>query len=436
MKLLKFVLPLVAVCGFSASTAMAKNCDGGFEINERDIQAVKQHLKTKRDMRLSDKHDDLNISGDIRWEYKHIEEEIDNDDQRGNGSHGVGDSDGNQTLGTTKFGENEWDVEFNLYFDYTAESTWAHVHLEFDNCAGIEQREAVNNSYYCGSGSCHELCLRSAYFGYNVFEEGSSRLDTEWGRWDMYNIFDSRVQFQHRYDGALFTYSNSFEDVGDFYIKGGYFIIDSLASNTGYAVEVALVDMLDVGLDLKYSYTDYKGAQDRYGNSTGNGSDNCKNQWRARISQFTAAYHFNPEFVNEDIKLYGAFLMNHSAQNNGSAGGSGDDIGWYLGLMIGGIQGEGDWSVDFNYQWVKAQLIPDFAVSGVGTGNVNGFDRYSAPFTGNTNYHGFQLEGGYALTDNLLILGEVEWSTEESSAANNGNSTDYIKYELEMMYSF
>jgi hypothetical protein len=310
--------------------------------------------------------------------------------------------------------------------------------------AGISH-ECYDSNYECGSGECDQVCLRSAYFGYNIFDEGTSRLDVEVGRWDMYNIFDSRVQFQNRFDGMLVTYSNSFEDVGDFYVKGGMFVIDSIASNWGYAIETGLVDIVDLGLDIKYSFTDYKKASDRKGKTYSDVSP-CVRAWNARISQLAAAYHFNPEFVNEDIKLYGAFLMNHSAKSSGTP----DDVGkerlaWYLGVMIGGIEGEGDWSVDANWQHVEAQAMPDFAVSGIGNGNVLGYcyhswDYQSGVGLGNTNYCGIQVEGAYALTDNLLIVAEFEWSTEDNKKAGtfgvNKVETDYVKYELEFMYSF
>lgn len=452
MRLLKRIIPALLLSAFFVAPVAATNSDAS-EINERDIQAVKQLLKVKRDQRLSDKEDDLNISGDIRFEFKHISEETKGTamgsvkrNERGNGAgNGLGGaaSDNNQTF----FGANEFGIEFNLYFDYTAERTWAHAHLEFDNCAGISHSCEVNGfDYECGSGSCSEICLRSAYFGYNIFEEGSSRLDIEMGRWDMYAIFDSRVQFQHRYDCVLVTYSNSFEDVGDFYVKGGMFVIDSIASNWGYAVEVGLVDIVDMGLDVKYSFVDYKKASDRYGKtadgSGAGGPSPCVRAWNSRISQISAAYHFNPDvdYLNYDMKLYGAFIWNHSAKSAHTPAGVGsEDMAWYIGLQVGGIQGEGDWAIDVNYQSVEAQAVPGYAISGVGLGNVNG-DCYHADngfdtFAGNTNYQGFQLESAFALTDNLLFVSELEYTWEESSASG-ALKRDYMKSEIELMYSF
>ncbi len=439
MKLLKYMLPLVVVCGFTASSLQASSSSSTSEINERDIQAVKQHLKTKRDMRLSDKHDDLNISGDIRFEYKCLEEEKqtspgNKEDQRGNATTGFGSP--------ILHGSSEFGVEFNLYLDYTAERTWAHVHLEFDNAAGISH-ECDDGNYTCGSGECDQICLRSAYFGYNIFEEGTSRLDVEVGRWDMYALFDSRVQFQNRFDGVLVTYSNSFEDIGDFYVKGGMFVIDSLSSAWGYAAEIALVDIVDIGLDVKYSFVDYTRSSDRSGHTAAAGSP-CVLSHKARISQFALAYHFNPEFVNEDIKLYGAFSINHSAKSAHTPDQAGaEDIAWYVGAMIGGIQGEGDWAVDANYQHVEAQAMPDYAVSGIGTGNANGYCYHmggGSHAQSNTNYQGFQIEGAYALTDNLVISAEAEFSSEENKKAIRDatatDKVDYTKYEIEFLYSF
>ena len=425
MRILKMMIPTLAV-----ALGLTVPLSAEFEINERDIQAISQHLKTKRDMRLSDKHDDLNISGSIAFEYKHYSEEKAGVEQRGNATKAKGTApDG---------GQNEFDVEFNLYFDYTAERTWAHVHMEFENDAGV-MHLCQDGNYECGSGECDQICLYSAYFGYNIFEEGTSRLDIEVGRWvGMYAIFDSRVQFNDCYDGFLLTYSNSFEDVGDFYIKGGAFVVDSVASNWGYAVEAGLVDIADLGLDLKYSFVDYAHGQDRRGFGIAEfSSGSCATVWNFRISQFSAAYHFNPEFVNEDIKVYGAFLINHSAKSSTSPAGVGkENLAWYVGLMIGGVQAEGDWAVDANYQSVEAQAVPEFGVSGIGIGNVGGNCWAHDKTAGNANYCGFQVEGAYALTDNILVIGEFEISDENSKAANMGTSRDYLKFEAELLYQF
>ncbi len=421
----------------------------GAEINERDMQAIKQLLNEKRDHRLTDKHDSLSISGDIRFEIKNIKEERDESaaavppngvktKERSNDSGSFGTA---PIAGTLEFG-----VEFNLYVDYTADQTWAHVHLEFDNDGGITHDCDSNNNgnYECGSGECDQICLKSAYFGYNILDD-DHRLDIEVGRWDMYNIFDSMIQFQNRYDGLLLTYSTNFEDVGDFYVKGGMFVIDSLASNWGYAAEVALLDLMEIGLDLKYSFTDYTKGSDRSG-WTYDQESPCVRAWKARISQFSAAYNFEPDwtYLNQPTTIYGAFLINHSAKAAGTPSSVGkENLAFYVGIRLGKIEAEGDWSVDINYQRVEAQSIPDFAVSGIGAGNVRGTCYHKASIMpinqlGNVNYQGLQVDSAYALTENLTFISEGDYSWEVNSDAFNAGTTGrkYIKSELELMYSF
>jgi hypothetical protein len=92
--------------------------------------------------------------------------------------------------------------------------------------------------------------------------------------------------------------------------------------------------------------------------------------------------------------------VNHSAKKIGTPSDIGkENLAWYVGAMVGGIQGEGDWVIDFNYQRVEAQALPDFSVSGVGNGNVSRFC-----------YHGLQSNTVASALSNLRFRVESHQS--------------------------
>lgn len=486
MKLLKYVMPLVAACGiFSAQATFGQEFDPADysmdAIDERDSQAVRQFLRTKRGLFLEDKVNNLNISGDVRAEYKHICEKHEGVKLRDNCSEDLSDAlefevGGHDAFGDEAnhkpFGKNEFDIELNLYFDYVAERTWASAWLEFDNNAGtmhccrvvdfhdvqefdsgdedevdVDNTEVDANAHQrapCDSGTCSKICLRSAYFGYNIFEEGTSRLDIEVGRRPFYKVFDSRVQFNGNFDGVLLKYSNSFDGVGDFYVQGGSFVIDNVSNHFGWIVEAALLDIANINLDFKYSFHYQSCNKSRYCRG-----DDLENQLHREctflhdigISQFTLAYHFNPEMLRTDVTLYGAFLVNHSADNRRWATTPShkdrESLAWYAGVMMGQLEGEGDWMVDFNFQGVEAQAVGQCDVSGIGRGNAMGIcllpNRLHENF-GNTNYMGFLLESAYAITDNLIAGVEYEHSWEYTKKI--GGKHRYRKFELQFMYGW
>ncbi len=423
MRFLKALLALTMVAGPLAATT-----SGG--IQERDIQAVKGFLKTKRERRLSDKHDELGIAADVRFEYQHKNEKIDGVKQRGNAK-----------TGTVAKGEDEFDVEVNIYFDYQGDTTFGTVKLEFDNDAGISHTCPPN--YKCGSGQCDSICLEIAMFGWHLWEQDDMRLDVKMGRNNLYAILDSRVQYQARFDGVLLEYHNTFEDIGKFYTKAGLFVVDSLATNWTYFVEVGLMDIASTGLDLKYSFIDWTKSQDRSGHGiflpgtkTPNPDGVCALSWNFRNSQFSMAYNMKPEWLDHKVKLYGALVVNHAAKRETTPHGRKENLAFYVGGTVGSAKGEGEWSVDSNYQYVEAQSVAEFEATGIGRGNVGKRCYATSAYAGNTNYHGVLVEGLYCFTDYVKVDLEAEFSWELDRAAGNDEKVCFSKYEIEFIYSF
>lgn len=425
----RYFLPALAVCGLAATAAFGS--DDIERISERDAQAVKQFVYGKRAMMLSEKSDSLALSADVRFEWQALSEKHNGLKHRGGGS-------GPQTNGVAAYGSHEFDVEVNIYMDYTAERSWAKIQLQLDNMAGGATGCANQTSSTLNvqeSGTSDKLSLKQAYMGYNILEEGTSRLDVEIGRRNFYHVFESRVQFLNRFDGILLRYSNAFEGVADFYVNGGLFVIDSVTDNYGWVVELGFNDILDFGLDLKYSFIDWThDGADRNGGSAPTGYGARK--YEQRNSQISGAYHLDPEMINTHVKVYGGFLMNHAARSRTETGDKKERLAWYLGVMFGEIQGEGDWAVDINYQNVEAQAIGDHDVSGIGRGNAIGvcFPASTNNDGGMANYKGFQVEGQYALTDHITLNLELDYAKAESSSI--GDSLKYRKLEVEVMYAW
>lgn len=481
MKLLRWLPIAVAAVGMTATAAADYSSPD--EFNERDFESVLNYIKCKRSIPMMEKACDLRISGDIRFEWENIKEKRNGKRMRGKGAltnpgwyNGV------------RIPNNEFDVEFNLMLDYVGNCTWAVAHLEFDNNGGIARNprnclgypvangkaavDFVNGDPEgCqGSGTRNQLCVRKAFFGWNVYEECNARLDIEVGRRNLYDVFDSRVMFQSCFDGFLLRYTNCFECIGDFYVNLGGFVVDENSNHFGWAVEFGLLDIADYGFDFKYSFIDWSksgknrcGVEDPY--------------WMGyNVSQFYFAYNLNPELLCSRSKIYLAFLFNHDADSRTYTSNpykppasptvaaasrewtlDKNNFGWYIGFLVGDVCKEGDWSFDINYQYVEQNVFPECDLSGIGKGNVRGIPASINPAYGWLNYQGVRMEMLYALTDNLVLHPSWEYSENIDGVISNGRNgvdatgvdiqpgsaevgqgvdSQYSKFELEVIYAF
>lgn len=431
MKLLRYLLPVVIVAVTMVTSLFAQ------PVRDRDFEAVHEYLNSKRTMDVIEKGHNLTISGDIRTEWRHITERQDGVKLRG-GEFQFLETDPDRPL----LGRNEFDAEFNLYFDYVCDRAWGVVWLEFDNAAGVERFTGqckIDPQACGGSGRCDFLCLQKAYMGYNVCCDGETRFDVELGRRPLWTVFDSRVQFNARFDGLLLKYSTNYDCWGDFYVWLGGFLVDERVDWFSLVTEIGLLNIGDWGLDFKYSYINWP--------KLGGGKNRCKIRnplgWEFRVSQWLLAYNFDPELICAPAKLYGAFLWNSAAKSRRFVTDpktpliltdpKKKGIGWYVGVIIGEVFQEGDWSLDINYQVVEAQCIPDCDVSGIGRGNI--FENtFTSTGRGNGNYKGWRVEGLYALTDNLSFDLSIEWSRADDSSI--GGKHTFSQLELEAIYAF
>src|SRR6185503_12057754 len=99
------------------------------------------------------------------------------------------------------------------------------IQLQFDNPAGIRaypdgrvtpvKHGWTGKHTMFGSGILSNLAMRKAYWGYNIFEEGTSRFDFEIGRRRLRDVYDSKIEFHNFFDGITLKYANSFEGIMD-----------------------------------------------------------------------------------------------------------------------------------------------------------------------------------------------------------------------------
>ncbi len=483
-------MPILVAAGFTSAAIHAQQQqETAFERqrNETDDTPLREFVQSKENIDVKKKANNLDISGDVRFEWRSLYEKgvvlcLEDPDSstlsendiariqavreqyrslRGNGYVD------NNNLPLSHI---DFDIEFNLKLKYSFGRSWASAHLQFDNPAGIRGRNPCFDDYpifnCCGtnverrvrgdqrysgkgSGESDRLNLKRAFMGYNIWADGKQRLDIEFGRRKLDDIFFSEIQFSNRFDGILLKYANAINDDTDWYWETGGFVIDERVNHFGFATEIGVLNLFDVGLDLRYSFIDW----------IKHGKNRCKVRnplgTQFAISQFSFVYTINPEFDCKVIpfEFYGGFLINHAARREVFTRWKKKNLGGFGGLTIGVVRKEGDWAIDIEYLMVQAQAVSDIDVSGVSRGNIldenltdiipvdvrGAGGRYSServyfPRRGAANFKGWRFEFLYAITDNLSVQTVYEYSREEDRRI--GGPHRYADCEIEMIYAF
>ena len=432
MKFLRYLLPaVIAACGWSSQADAASSDAYGTsqQASERDFSALTEFVKTKRAMTIEEKGGNMNLSGDIRGEWYFMKSRTNGKSDLG---YGTTDRWGNRKIKryfaprglknflTTKkeklayrkvrndllapFNTSEFGIEANVIFDYVADRGWGTIRLQMANAAGISRIDRSKNVKFqdsrqimYGSGTTDKLALRKCFGGYNIWEQGTSRLDVEVGRRKLYDVFDSRIQFGSTFDGVLAKFSESFEGIADLYLKAAAFVVDDTVDHFGYIGELGLLNLGDSGVDLKYSLVDWdRNGKNRY---------KKKHPYGVRFtnSQITAAYNVSPDLVSTKTQIYGAYLKNHAAKKNHYTKNRRADDAFYVGARLGEAVRKGDWSFDFCYQWVQAQAVSERDITDAARENPRKISMYNRSSGGGANYKGWRLEGFYSMTDNWTL---------------------------------
>jgi hypothetical protein len=400
MQFKKYMLLLSVAAGLLSTKGYAQDGERGqqtgFErqLNEIDDDAVKDFVRSKESIELKEKTSHLEISGDVRFEWRNLHEKGDvvlvKDKHFVQEYRSLRGGDAVDFRGLP-ISNNDWDAEFNLKFKYNYGRAWAAAHLQFDNSAGIRGYNDCRTNYpvnvlHCcdpcsddkvslsrdmrlnikGSGDAGAISLKRAYMGYNIWADGVHRFDVEIGRRKLDDVFQSEIQFSSRFDGILLKYASAIDQVADFYFYGGAFIIDERVNHYGCAGEVGFLNIADTGLDLRYSLIDWRQkSKNRCFIRDALGTDFLN-------SQVSFSYFYITQIFCKDIptELYGGFLINHAARKTIFTHHKRANLGWYAGLYLGAVKKQGDWALDIEYTYVQAQAANDADVSGICRGNI------------------------------------------------------------------
>ncbi len=409
---------LGALCLFSST--FASTIDDSDDIEQKDINAVREWINTKRQVTVRELGGALAISGEVRTEFQSTGETINGVKQRG--------AQGAALLKSgDHFPQNAFDIEVNLMLDYRTERSWASIKLEFDNDAGIV------------SGTLDKIKLERAFWGVRVVDADTFTMDVELGRRRINSMADSKVQFNSFFDGAWFKYDQGLDQIGDIYAHAGVFIINENKNQFGYLGEIGILNVGGTGFYSKYSLIDWD-TKDLHNTLQNHRFDFV-------VSQLIFGYKFLPSRLQKIVQFYLAGLWNHAAHKLKISHNKRANFGGYVGVSIGEIRKKGDWAFDINYQVIAAQCIPDFDNSGIGLGNApnSGFYTESVQNTslvantrktagGNVNYRGFQMTLDYLLTNQLNL--QQSWQQAVTLDDSIGPFRRFKQYEIEFIYGF
>ncbi|MBA2728127.1 MAG: hypothetical protein H0U49_08155 [Parachlamydiaceae bacterium] len=424
------------------------------DLEESDMEMLNDFINSKRKIPLIDKSKKLKISGELHTEWNYYTEKIDGENVRTfvfREQEVLGDEVFNPGE-TIAIGHNDYDIECDLFVDWDTDRTWARIHLRFDNSAGVDDNgldPKIDPKGYHGSGYCANLCLKECYVGYEIFKCGDRRLTIELGRrGNIYKAFYSEIQFASRLDGVIFKYANKWKNYTDWYIQWAGFVVDERATQYAWVAELGLSNMLNAGLDFKYSFIDWhKGGRNRFGKKNPLG-------FRFKVSQFSLIYRIKPELLwGHQFSVFGAFLVNHTPSGytyiDGTPGineegrviytrtkvkiGRHQNLGAFVGIQFRELYREGDWMFKALVAYCEAQCCPDNDVRNIGTGNFLR-DSFTSDGRGNTNWKGYAIKFGYAITDNWVVETQYDhsWSIDNQIAGTHG----FTRYCLETTYSF
>ncbi len=419
------------------------------ELEENDEEELLNFINSKRSIPLADKSKNLTIAAEVHTEWNYQTEKLRGERIRGfifREYEEVGDEIFEPGDSIAQ-GPNDFDIQFDFFMDWKTDKTWAKSHIRYDNSAGVSDNgidRKIDPRGFHGSGSVDNLALREAFVGYEIFKCKDDRLTIEVGRrGNLYKAFYSEIQFSSRLDGIVLKYSSKRGGFADWYITGAGFVVDERATHYAWVVELGLNNILNSGINFKYSFIDWQlHGRNRYFQKNPLG-------FRFKVSQVALLYNFTPEWLcGHEVQLSGAFMMNHIPARYTFINANQDlrkkgytplkqkigtqNLGAYVNIQLGTIAHEGDWFVSGLAAFCEAQCIPDNDVRNIGAGNFLR-ESMTSDGRGNTNWKGYSLKAGYALTNNFVVETEYNHSWSLISIAG---SEGYTRYTIGTIYSF
>lgn len=176
---------LFLICGYASLSA--STIDRSIDIDQKDVNAVREWINTKRQVTVRELGGALSVSGEVRTEFQSTTEVANGVKQRGSGA---------PSFGGREFPRNTFDIEVNLMLDYRTDRSWGSIKLEFDNDAGI-----IN-------GTLNKIKLERAYWGARAVDANTYSIDIEMGRRRMSSMVDSKIEFNNFFDGFWLKYDD------------------------------------------------------------------------------------------------------------------------------------------------------------------------------------------------------------------------------------
>lgn len=417
------------------------------DIEENEFEdALLDFINGKRSIPIADKSKNLCLSAELMFKWENQRERINGHDVKSYTFSELeewtdeifvpGDS--------LKISPNEFEVQLDVFLDWKGEKTWARTQLRYNDSAGVSDNGLdvqIDPIGYHGSGSVDNLNLREAYWGYEIFNCKDNRLTMEIGRrGPLSKVFFSEIEFDSRLDGVILKFASKHGAgiVEDWAIIGAAFVVDWRSDYYAWAIQLDLNNVLGTGLDLKYSYIDWEQwGKNRYFIKHPLG-------FRFKVSQWSFNYEINPKCFYP-VSFAGGFLMNHIPAKYTYINGAvppkyspvrknigKQNLGGFFTFQVNEIEHEGDWYATALIGYCEAQCIPDEDVRNISTGNLLK-QSMTAYGRGYTNWKGYSLSAGYAITDNWVVVTKYDHSW---NIVNIAGTHSWREYSLETRYHF
>lgn len=382
-------------------------------LTDNEISQLKEWIATKRQVTVKQTGGNFSLSGDVRTIYGSISEIK-------NGLKNIG----NNSLNSTKANDT-FTLQFNTNYDYRLPHAWLSAKLDYNNTMGSQ------------NGTNNNIALTRAFLGARFLNADYFTVDVEFGRRPLWYSFDSKIEFAATFDGILVKYDQFSDRYGDFYIRGGPFLVNQNHNQFAYVVEFGILNIMNTGFYSKYSFIDWN--TKKFQNPL------LADRFRFANNQFILGYTFIMPKIKQQTTLFAAFLINAAAKSLEVTGYKLANLGAYAGFTLGTVRKKGDWSLSWNIQYVQPQAVPDFDVAGIGIGNSGGVGLYTtringegtattnATAVGKANYWGWKGEFLYLITDNFTISQNFVWSR---SLHYLENKFFYKKYQIQLIYAF
>jgi hypothetical protein len=340
-----------------------------------------------------------------------------------------------------------WELESNLYIHYIYRRSYMEVNLRSDMDMGTQ------------GGNVKDIELRRAFIGYTAVNAPKVHIDLMFGRQVASDLFDSKVMFYNLtlLNGLFINNHFPLAKHFDMGLKFAGLIFNFADRHYAYIVELNINELTKKGPYFKYTFTNWrkKGFSTIFnlqGSSTNNagisyGKVRDNPRYRFEISQFILGYLLT--WRGLPIEMSHGFLINHAAKRFVIFNNKKRNIAWYFDLLIGKADKKNHYAFEIIYQNVGAQALPGWDMSGIGTGNprsnliygpavddFTGIDVIptNATANGNVNFKGIELNYKYAITNNIQLELEFDYSMNQDKGI--GPLRRFQNFKIAMHYNW